>query len=380
MRNAGKSSLMNAIAGQDIAVVSEVKGTTTDLVNKAMELLPAGPVLLTDTPGFDDDGVLGDKRVEKMRQALRQTDAAVLVVDASLGKSALDLEMEELFSKNDVRYIVAYNKCDLLGACPQPADGEIYVSAARGENIFALKEMLASLLSEEDEEPRLVGDLLSPSDFVVLVTPIDSAAPKGRLILPQQQVVRDILESDAIAVVVKEFQLKDALSGLGGKPRMVITDSQAFAKVSADTPADVPLTSFSILMARYKGLLDSAIEGVRALDRIEDGGSILIAEGCTHHRQCDDIGTVKLPRWIRQYTGKEPNFSFTSGGGFPDDLSPYKLVLHCGGCMLNRREMKYRERTALAQGIPITNYGVLIAQAHGILERSLSVFPHLLKK
>ena len=376
-RNAGKSSLMNAVTGQPLAVVSPVKGTTTDPVRKSMELLPIGPILLIDTPGFDDEGELGAKRVEKALGILRQTDVALLVVDATEGRSGADDELERLFKENDVKYAVALNKCDLLTARASARTDEIYVSAATGENIGALKEKLASLAEQGDEKLRIVGDLISPADLVVLVVPIDKAAPKGRLILPQQQTIRDILEADAAAVVVKEFELRETLESLKKRPRLVITDSQAFAKVSSDVPPDVPLTSFSILMARYKGLLDASARGVKALESVRDGDRILISEGCTHHRQCDDIGTVKLPRWIRSYTGARPEFDFTSGGGFPDDLTRYKLIVHCGGCMLNGREMKRRLRAAQAQGVPITNFGVLIAHMQGILVRSLSIFPHL---
>jgi [FeFe] hydrogenase H-cluster maturation GTPase HydF len=376
-RNAGKSSLMNALTNQDAAVVSSIKGTTTDPVKKGMELLPLGPVLLIDTPGFDDEGELGGQRVEKTRQILRQTDIAILVIDALCGKSEKDEELISLFEENDVVYSVVYNKCDLLGTRRNVGKNEIFASAVTGENIDIVKEKIAALVPTDDKKLRIVGDLVHPSDFVILVTPIDKAAPKGRLILPQQQTIRDILEVDAIAVVVKEFELRETLETLGKRPRMVITDSQVFAKVSADTPPDIPLTSFSILMARYKGLLDAAVLGVAALDDFNDGDKVLIAEGCTHHRQCDDIGTVKLPRWIRQYTGKDLNFTFTSGGAFPDDLSSHKLVVHCGGCMLNAREMKWRQKIAVSQEKPITNFGVLIAHMQGILKRSLSVFPHL---
>jgi [FeFe] hydrogenase H-cluster maturation GTPase HydF len=340
-----------------------------------MELLPIGPVLLIDTPGFDDEGELGSKRMDKTRQTLRQTDIALLVVDASEGKSESDEELERLFKENNVRHITAFNKCDLLSSRPAPQEGEIYVSAETGENIGELKGMMASLAESDERKLRIVGDLLSPADFVVLVTPIDKAAPKGRLILPQQQTIRDILEADAAAVVVKEFELRETLESLGKRPRLVITDSQVFAKAAADVPPDVPLTSFSILMARYKGLLDTSVAGVKALDSVKDGDRILISEGCTHHRQCDDIGTVNLPRWIKSYTGARLEFEFTSGGGFPDDLSGYKLIVHCGGCMLNEREMKYRLAQADAAGLPMTNYGVLIAHIHGILNRTLAPFP-----
>jgi [FeFe] hydrogenase H-cluster maturation GTPase HydF len=377
-RNAGKSSLMNAVTGQSIAVVSPIKGTTTDPVRKAMELLPIGPVLMIDTPGFDDEGELGVLRVRKTKQVLNQTDVAVLVVDAEQGKTEEDQALVRLFKAKHVHYIIVYNKSDLLTDIPAAQADEIYVSAVTGQNITALKETIASLAFTEDPKLRIVGDLIHPSDFVVLVTPIDKAAPKGRLILPQQQTIRDILEADAAAVVVKEFELKDALAKLANPPAMVITDSQVFAKVSADTPPHIPLTSFSILMARYKGLLDAAVMGVKVLDALEDGDQVLICEGCTHHRQCDDIGTVKLPRWMRQYTAKHLDFAFTSGMEFPEDLSPYKLVVHCGGCMLNEREVKYRQSCAIDQNVPITNYGILIAYMQGILRRCLSLFPHLL--
>jgi len=376
-RNAGKSSLMNAVTGQQLAVVSDVAGTTTDPVRKAMELLPLGPVLLIDTPGIDDLGELGGKRVEKTRQVLRRTDLAVLVVDSSSGKNSYDAELLDLFEKMGVPHLTAYNKCDLVPTRGETARDEIYVSAATGENISELKERLVRLLSPDNEKLRLVADLLNPADFVVLVVPIDKAAPKGRLILPQQQAIRDILEADATAVVVKEYELRGTLDSLGKRPRLVITDSQVFAKVSADTPPDIQLTSFSILMARYKGNLDAAARGALALEKISDKDVILIAEGCTHHRQCDDIGTVKLPRWIRQFTGRKPEFAFTSGGEFPYDLTPYSLIVHCGACMLNEREMKYREREAASQGVPFTNFGILIAYTQGILKRCLSPFPHL---
>jgi [FeFe] hydrogenase H-cluster maturation GTPase HydF len=377
-RNAGKSSVVNAVTGQDLAVVSEVKGTTTDPVYKAMELLPMGPVMIIDTPGIDDEGRLGEKRVRKTKQVLNKTDVAVLVVDAAIGKTEADSELIELFKTKGIGHIVVYNKSDLLTAQKKPSADEIYVSALKGTDIEALKERLAALKPTEDTKLRLVGDLVGPSDFVVLVTPVDKAAPKGRLILPQQQTIRDILEADAAAVVVKEFELRETLQSLGKKPRLVITDSQVFAKVSADTPRDVKLTSFSILFARYKGLLHEAVKGAAALDKLRDGDTVLLSEGCTHHRQCDDIGRVKLPRWIRNHTGKELNFEFTSGSEFYDDLSKYALVIHCGGCMLNEREMKYRQKCAVDQNVPITNYGIVIAHMQGILRRSLEVFPGIL--
>jgi [FeFe] hydrogenase H-cluster maturation GTPase HydF len=387
-RNAGKSSLVNAVTGQEISIVSEVKGTTTDPVYKAMELLPLGPVLIIDTPGIDDEGGLGELRVRKAQQVLNKTDAAVLVVDAVTGITEIDGELIRLFKEKNVKYIVAYNKSDLLppsqAVQPDPSEQDtapenrIFVSAKTGDNITALKERIAILSHTDDPKLKIVADLISPGDFVVLVVPVDKAAPKGRLILPQQQTIRDILEADAAAVVVKEFELRETLEALGKKPRLVITDSQVFAKVSADTPPGIPLTSFSILFARYKGSLLQTVRGVAALDRIDDGGRILISEGCTHHRQCDDIGTVKLPRWIRNYTGKEPEFVHSSGVEFPGDLSPYSLIVHCGGCMLNEREMKYRQKCAEDQGVPMTNYGILIAYTQGILQRSIAMFPHIL--
>jgi [FeFe] hydrogenase H-cluster maturation GTPase HydF len=377
-RNAGKSSVVNAVTGQDLAVVSEVKGTTTDPIYKAMELLPLGPVMIIDTPGIDDEGALGALRVRKTRQVLNKTDVAVLIVDAERGVASEDEELIRLFEEKKIAYLVVYNKCDLLEEKISADGRKIYVSATEKTNIEELKERIASLAVTEEPKLRIVADLLSPSDFVVLVVPIDKAAPKGRLILPQQQTIRDILEADATAVVVKEFELRQTLRDLGKKPRIVITDSQVFAKVSADTPKDILLTSFSILFARYKGLLAAAVRGAAALEKLADGDAVLIAEGCTHHRQCDDIGTVKLPRWIKNYTGKDLHFAFTSGVEFPDDLTKYKLIVHCGGCMLNEREVRYRTKCALDQNVPITNYGTLIAYMQGILRRSLEAFPHIL--
>lgn len=378
-RNAGKSSLLNAVTGQEMAVVSEVKGTTTDPVYKAMELLPLGPVMMIDTPGIDDEGTLGELRVKKSRQVLNKTDVAVLVVDAKTGRAAEEEELIALFAAKEIPYIVVYNKMDLLEETNTPSSGhEIYVSATTGYNIHELKEKIASLAAVEESQLKIAGDLLEPLDFVVLVTPIDSAAPKGRLILPQQQTVRDVLEADAVAIVVKEFELEETLKSLGKKPKIVITDSQVFEKVSAETPEDIWLTSFSILFARYKGILQTAVKGAKMIDELSDGDTILISEGCTHHRQCDDIGTVKLPRWIKKYTGKELKLEFTSGTEFPDDLSAYKLVVHCGGCMLNEREVKYRIKCAVDQDVPITNYGILIAYMQGILKRSIAMFPDIL--
>jgi [FeFe] hydrogenase H-cluster maturation GTPase HydF len=377
-RNAGKSSLVNAVTGQDLVIVSDVKGTTTDPVYKAMELLPLGPVLIIDTPGIDDEGTLGELRVRKAKQVLNKTDVAVLVVDAEAGKAQADEELIRIFQDKKVNFILVYNKSDLLSPVPKAQDREIYVSAKTNAHIEDLKERIAALAATEEPKLRIVGDLIGPSDFVVLVVPIDKAAPKGRLILPQQQTIRDILEADAAAVVVKEYELKDTLEHLGKKPKLVITDSQVFAKVSADTPLDIPLTSFSILFARYKGFLLHAVRGVKILDSLQDGDRILIAEGCTHHRQCDDIGTVKIPRWIKNYTGKQLEFSFTSGVEFPDDLSSYRLIVHCGGCMVNEREMLYRQKCAEDQSIAFTNYGTIIAHIQGILKRSISIFPHIL--
>lgn len=383
-RNAGKSSVLNAVTEQDLAVVSDVKGTTTDPVQKSMELLPLGPVVVIDTPGIDDEGELGALRVKKSYQVLNKSDAAVLVVDASLGLCEEDFAFIEHIQKKQIPYAVAFNKSDLAPSASLAKDLQylkehhidfVSVSTADLSGIDTLKEKIATLAKTEDTKLRIVADLIHPSDFVVLVVPIDKAAPKGRLILPQQQTIRDILEADATAIVVKEYELRDTLSHLGKKPRLVITDSQVFAKVSADTPADIMLTSFSILFARYKGNLPALIKGVTALEQIEDGDKILVSEGCTHHRQCDDIGSVKLPRWIRQYTGKEPEFVFSSGTEFPTDLSPYKMIVHCGGCMLNEREMKYRLACAKDQNIPMTNYGILIAYIQGILKRSVEPFP-----
>lgn len=377
-RNAGKSSIVNTVTGQDLAVVSDVKGTTTDPVYKSMELLPMGPVMIIDTPGIDDEGMLGELRIRKTKQVLNKTDVAVLIVDASCGKSPEDEELIKIFKEKNIEYLVVFNKSDLLESAKAATDREIYVSAKDKVNIEALKEKIASLAPVDNQKLKIVADLISPSDFIVLVTPIDKAAPKGRLILPQQQTIRDILEADATAIVVKEFELRETLESLGKKPKMVITDSQVFAKVSADTPKDIMLTSFSILFARYKGLLEEAVKGCVALEGLKDGDTILISEGCTHHRQCDDIGQVKLPRWIKNFTGKQLNFEFTSGGEFFEDLTKYKLIVHCGGCMLPEREVKFRLKCAVDQQVPMTNYGIIIAYMQGILKRSLEPFPHIL--
>lgn len=377
-RNAGKSSLVNAITGQELAVVSEVKGTTTDPVYKAMELLPLGPVMMVDTPGMDDEGELGERRIRKTRQVLNKTDIAVLVVDGTVGVSEQDREMAALFREKEVPYLIVYNKADLKDIDQRDYEPhEIAVSAVTKDGIHELKERIARFVKVEESRFQIVGDLLKPLDVVVLVIPIDSAAPKGRLILPQQQVIRDILEAGAVSVVVRETELKETFNKLGTKPRMVITDSQAFKQVSADTPEDIDLTSFSILMARWKGFLETSVKGVNVLNHLQSGDKILIAEGCTHHRQCDDIGTVKLPNWIRRYTGQEPEFVFSSGTEFPEDLSAYQLIIHCGGCMLNEREMRYRMKCAVDQKIPFTNYGIAIAYMNGILERSIEVLPEI---
>ena len=374
-RNAGKSSLVNAITGQELAVVSETRGTTTDPVRKAMELLPIGPVLIVDTPGFDDVGALGELRVKKTRQELNRADVAVLVVDAQEGMQQCDHELLSLFREKELPYLIVWNKSDLLSDVPTPGEHEIYVSATEQTNIWACKEALAKLGEGVLTEQPLVSDLLKPLDLVVLVIPIDKAAPKGRLILPQQQVMRDILDCGAVPVCTRETELADTLRKLGRKPAMVITDSQVFEKVDAILPPDIPLTSFSILMARYKGLLDAAVKGVRAIPTLEDGDTVLISEGCTHHRQCDDIGTVKLPRWLKQCTGKDLNIATSSGRDFPEDLSPYRMVIHCGGCMLNAKEVQYRMKSAADQNIPITNYGIFIAYFRGILNRSIAMLP-----
>ena len=411
-RNAGKSSIVNKVTGQELAVVSDVKGTTTDPVSKAMELLPMGPVVIIDTPGIDDEGHLGELRVRKAKQVLNRVDVAVLVVDATVGKTSVDEELIHIFKEKEIPYLVVYNKADLLktkdgnrlssdnnlnrnthagavkeSSVSQKQDHEnqntersIYASAATGQNIYELKEKIASLAVTDELKLRLVGDLLEPSDFAILVVPIDKAAPKGRLILPQQQTIRDVLEAGAAAIVIKEDELSNTLETLGKKPKRVITDSQVFARVSEETPEDIWLTSFSILFARFKGNLKTAAAGAAALDRLKDGDKILISEGCTHHRQCDDIGTVKLPRWIRNYTGKELEFEYSSGRDFPEDVTKYSLIVHCGGCMLNEREMRYRQKCALDQEIPITNYGIAIAYMQGILKRCVEMFPDVRKE
>ncbi len=379
-RNAGKSSIVNAVTGQELSVVSDTRGTTTDPVCKTMELLPLGPVAVIDTPGYDDEGTLGEQRVRRTRQVLDRIDLAVLVVDALAGKGGCEEELLCLFKEKEIPCLTVYNKSDLLTEIPEAGNQEIYVSALRGLNIYELKERLGAMAPKKGAGIPLVSDLIRPGDFVVLVTPIDSAAPKGRLILPQQQVIRDIVDAKAMAVVTGVDGLTETLGALGKRPALVVTDSQVFGRVSEETPQDVPLTSFSILMARYKGILDMTVSGAAAMNRLKDGDRILIAEGCTHHRQCEDIGTVKLPRWLRNYTGRELEFSFCSGNEFPEELSSYALVLHCGGCMLNEREIESRMRRARGQGVPVTNYGVAIAHIHGILKRSISMFPRLLEE
>ena len=377
MRNAGKSSLVNAVTGQDLSVVSEVKGTTTDPVQKAMELLPLGPVVIIDTPGLDDEGELGSLRVKKARTAFEKTDIAVLVVDAEKGLSDADTALIKEFRLRALPYIIAYNKSDLTSIPTAADEHAIFVSAKTGYNIHALKERLGALGRNKTGSRVIVSDLLTAGDTVILVIPIDESAPKGRLILPQQQTMRDILDARCTFLACQPAELPGALSRLSQPPRLIITDSQAFGQVSAMTPANVPLTSFSILFARYKGELTALVQGAVGLSRLQDGDSVLIAEGCTHHRQCNDIGTVKLPGWIRSYTGKDVKFHFTSGGDFPEDLSGYKLIVHCGGCMLNEAAMRARMNRAAEAGIPIVNYGVVIAQMHGILRRSLEPFPEV---
>ena len=393
LRNAGKSSVVNAVTGQNVSVVSAVMGTTTDPVKKAMELLPIGPVVIIDTPGIDDEGELGELRVKQTRKILRQTDVAVLVVDGWKGLTDADRELLALFQKRNIPYIIAMNKCDLKISAPENAKADdegwknienhtdserlehiIDVSALTGKHIYELKELIGKVGKSQTNDKRIVGDLIAPGDVVVLVTPIDAAAPKGRLILPQQQTIRDILDANGINVVVKETELEDTLTQLGHLPKLVITDSQVFEKVNQIVPKDMLLTSFSILFARYKGNLDTLVNGAAMLDRLQENDHILISEGCTHHRQCGDIGTDKLPKWIGQYTKKNLEFHFTSGTDFPEDLSDYAIVIHCGGCMLNEREMKSRLLQCEEAGIPVTNYGTAIAKMNGILDRTLEPF------
>ncbi|MEE1290624.1 MAG: [FeFe] hydrogenase H-cluster maturation GTPase HydF, partial [Spirochaetota bacterium] len=374
----GKSSLINTITGQNLAVVSDVAGTTTDPVSKAMELLPLGPVLFIDTPGLDDVGELGEMRVAKSYQAMNKTDIALLAVDSTNDFGENELTVIKRLNEKNIPFIIVITKSDKANKVDIPTEYKektISVSSKTGENINELKELIAKLRPTGENPNRIVADLLQPNDFVVLVVPIDSAAPKGRLILPQQQTIRDILDSSAVSVVTRDTELEATLKNLGQSPKLVITDSQAFGKVSKIVPENIPLTSFSILFARYKGNLQTVVNGAKALETLIDGDKILISEGCTHHRQCEDIGTVKLPKWIEEYTGKKFDFKFTSGTEFPVDLSPYKLIVHCGGCTLNEREMKYRLRCANEQNIPITNYGILISYMQKILMRCINVFP-----
>ena len=383
-RNAGKSSIINAITGQNLAIVSDIEGTTTDPVIKSMELLPLGPVVVIDTPGLDDVGELGALRIRKAYQMLNKTDIALLIIDSGYGVTDEDLRILKQIQKKNIPYLVVLNKCELtedlnaltnaLAVCQADSEHIIPVSAEKRIHIQELKDRIASLTPDQDSDRRIVGDLIHPSDFIVLVVPVDKAAPKGRLILPQQQTIRDILDSRAISIVVQDTELKETLDSLGRKPSLVITDSQVFGRVAKDTPHDIPMTSFSILFARYKGNLKSLVNGAQAIDTLEDGDKVLISEGCTHHRQCGDIGTEKLPNWLKQPTGKNLTYEFTSGTDFPLELDQYKLIIHCGGCMLNEREMKYRMKCAEDAGIPMTNYGTAIAHMHGILERSLEIF------
>ena len=377
--NAGKSSLVNKITNQDLAIVSDTKGTTTDPVYKAMEILPLGPVVIIDTPGFDDEGVLGEKRISRTKLVLNKTDVAVLVVDLVEGMAKTDEELIKLFEQKGIPYIVAYNKADLKETVSAGKPNEIYVSSVTGKNIDELKEMIAKAGLQKPAATPLISDLIEAGDTVVLVIPIESSAPKGRIILPQQQVLREVLDSHALAYIAQDSDLKELLENLKTKPKLVVTDSQVFGKVSKIVPEDIKLTSFSILLARHKGFLESAVRGVKAIETIEDGDTILISEGCTHHRQCEDIGTYKIPKWLKEYTGKKFNIETTSGLSFADDLSRYKMIIHCGGCMLNDREMMYRTKCANDCGIPMTNYGTAIAYMHGILWRSLEVFPNLLE-
>ena len=379
-RNVGKSSLVNAITNQNLSVVSEIKGTTTDPVYKSMEILPIGPVTIIDTAGIDDEGELGKLRIEKTKEVLNKIDIAVLIIDASKEISYIEKELINIFESKNINYIIAYNKVDLIKNFKELKKNEIYVSAKNNQNIYELKELISSIYEENPNSSKLVRDLVNPNDKVILVTPIDSAAPKGRLILPQQQVIRDLLEADAISIVIKETELKNTLNILKDKPKLVITDSQVFNKVSKNTPQDIYLTSFSILFARYKGILDYAINGVIKLNSLKDNDFILISEGCTHHRQCEDIGSVKLPKWIQEYTKKKLNFEFSSGGSFPTDLSKYSMIIHCGSCMLKDREVLYRYQLAKEQNIPISNYGITIAYINGILKRSIEIFPDIYKE
>ena len=378
MRNAGKSSVVNAVTGQSLSVVSDVKGTTTDPVKKSMELLPIGPVVIIDTPGYDDEGALGELRVQKTKEVLNQTDIALLIVDGTIGMTGLDRELTDLFRERNVPYLIVWNKTDLSDqttdvGLTEDKDRMVRVSALTGEGINTLKERIGAFASENRKEERfLVADLLERGDLVVLVVPVDESAPKGRLILPQQQVMRELLDHHYAFVTCQDTDLSETLCKLNMKPKLIITDSQAFERVAKDTPEDIMLTSFSILMARYKGGLKQQIRGARKLASLKDGDTVLISEGCTHHRQCKDIGTVKMPGWIENYSKAKPNYRFTSGGDFPDDLNGIDLIVHCGGCMLNENQMKTRVQSAVKADVPIVNYGIAIAAMHGILERSLA--------
>ena len=378
-RNAGKSSLVNAVTGQQLSVVSDIKGTTTDPVKKSMELLPLGPVVITDTPGYDDEGELGELRVKKTKEILKKTDVAVLVVDAVKGFYACDEELIALFKQADIPYIVAYNKTDIFDGKELSDGNAVYVSALKGTNIDILKNKIAAIGKNTSRHKPLIDDIIKKSELVLLVTPIDESAPKGRIILPQQTVLRNILDCGCTAVVCKETELEETLDMLGRKPDLVVTDSQVFGYVSKILPNDIRLTSFSIVFARYKGDLPSLVRGAAVLSKLENGDRILIAEGCTHHRQCNDIGTVKMPGWIKKFSGKDVHFDFVSGGEFPDDIGQYRLVVHCGGCMLGEKEMNSRIKHCRDSGIPMVNYGVAIAAMHGILRRSLEVFPEVLE-
>lgn len=379
-RNAGKSSLVNKVTNQDLAVVSDTKGTTTDPVTKAMELLPLGPVVIIDTPGFDDEGELGEKRISKTRLILNKVDVAVLVVDLEEGIGETEKTLIKLFGEKGIPFVTAYNKADLKHEPEGLKDNEICVSAATGKNVNELRELIAKLGAAKQEGEPLISDLIEPGDTVILVIPIDSSAPKGRIILPQQQVLREILDKNAKAYITQDTELASAIADLKEKPKLVVTDSQVFGKVAPVVPKDIMLTSFSILMARHKGFLRSAVKGVKAIDDLEDGDTVLISEGCTHHRQCEDIGTYKIPKWLGEYTGKKVSIETTSGLSFAEDLSKYNMIIHCGACMLNDREMRYRTKCAEDAGIPMTNYGTAIAYMKGILARSLQVFPDIMRE
>lgn len=376
-RNVGKSSIVNAVTGQDLSVVSDVKGTTTDPVKKSMELLPLGPVIIVDTPGFDDEGVLGEKRIEKTKKILRSCDIAVLVTTADRELNTIEQELISVFEERKIPYLIVKNKIDLLKETVSNKENIVYASATEKQGIEEIKNAIGKLVKGREDTVKLVGDLIKPKDIVVLVTPIDRAAPKARMIMPQQMAIRDVIDSGAVAIVTKETELEDTLNSLKKNPSLVITDSQVFDVVSKIVPNEIPLTSFSILMARYKGFLNIAVNGARQISNLTSESKVLISEGCTHHRQCDDIGTVKLPNLIKKYTGLTPEFEWTSGSGFPDDLSKYDLVIHCGGCMLNSNEVEFRMKSAISQEISITNYGVAIAYMNGILERAIQPIPDI---